>query len=79
VQVFIETLFSYLGGTVGHFKRNLHACSDIAFLWADGKMRFKFSDIPFKPFPRQKKTRKTACYYFEGALNANENRFRMGF
>lgn len=58
-QVFIETLLAHLSGMVGHFKRDLHACSDVAFFWADGKMGLKFFDIPFKPFPRQKETRKT--------------------
>lgn len=56
-QIFVETLLAHFGGTVGHFERNLHACSDIAFFRADGEVRLKFSDIPFKPFPRQKETR----------------------
>lgn len=56
-QIFVETLLAHFSGTVGNFERNLHACSDIAFFWADGEMRLKFSDIPFKPFPRQKETR----------------------
>lgn len=59
-QIFVETLLAHLGGVVGDFERNLHACSDIAFFRFDGEMRLKFFDIPFKPFPRQKETGKVA-------------------
>lgn len=55
----MENLLSHLGGMINHFERNLHACGDIAFFWADGEMRLKFLGVPFKPFPRQKETRKT--------------------
>lgn len=53
-QIFVEALLAHLCGMVGHFERNLHACSDIAFFRADGEMRLKFSDIPFKPFSKTK-------------------------
>lgn len=54
----MENLLAHLGRMVSHFKRNLHACGDIALFRADGEQRLKFFGIPFEPFPRQE-TRET--------------------